>query len=146
MLAGDGDQKQLGQELRLECQEMGIADRVIFTGFRQDVPNLLAAMDLTVIASYAGEGLTGAVRESLAMKKPVVATDAGGMQEIVRDGINGKLVPRKDPAALTAAIAELLDNNKLRRQMGEAGYHLILEKFSCQKRIERIEQLYLEAV
>jgi len=145
LLVGE-NRNSLGRWLREECLRLGVAERVVFAGFRQDVPRLLAAMDLTVIASYAGEGLTGAVRESLAMKKPVVATDVGGMRLLVQDGVTGRLVPPKDPQALAEAVGELLADEKLRRRLGEAGYRLVREKFSLKARLVKLERLYYTAV
>src|SRR3989338_7570974 len=81
----------------------GLGGRVLVLGSRRDVPQILAASDVVVDASYAGAGITGSIREALACERPVVATAVEGMPELVPDGEPGLLVPPRDPAALPAA-------------------------------------------
>ena len=129
-----------------EAGRLGIAESFVLTGFREDVPRMLAACDFTVCASVRAEGLTGAVRESLAMKKPVVSTDVGGNRELVLDQRTGLLVPPSDPEALAGAAGRLLEEPKLRTALGEAGRRKVEECCSLKARVDRIEGLYYQAV
>lgn len=123
----------------------GLAGRVVFAGVRTDVPEVLAAMDLVVNCALL-EGMSGAIREALALAKPVVATDVGGNPEIVIDDDTGLLVPPRVPAELAAAIASLLDDQELGRRLGARGRELVLERFTRAERAERVETVYLEAL
>lgn len=138
LVVGRGAPPDLPDKLR----ELGISDHVILAGFRQDVPRMLAAMDVSVNFSNRGEGLTGVMYESLCMKKPVVCTDIGGNRELVRDGETGRLVPPNDAPAFVDAIAELLSDPVGAKAMAEAGYRLVQEQFTEQVAINRLEQLY----
>jgi glycosyltransferase involved in cell wall biosynthesis/peptidoglycan/xylan/chitin deacetylase (PgdA/CDA1 family) len=99
----------------------GLRDSFSLLGYRSDVPDLLAAADLLVVASSA-EGLPVAVMEALAMGVPIVATAVGGIPELVRDGQEGLLVPSGDAAALAAAIARVVDDDELRARLGAAAF------------------------
>jgi glycosyltransferase involved in cell wall biosynthesis len=129
-----------------EAGRLGIADRFVLTGFREDVPRMLAACDFTVCASVRAEGLTGAVRESLAMKKPAVSTDVGGNCELVLDGKTGLLVAPGDVEALAGAAGLMIEDSKLRAALGEAGRKKVEECCSLKARVDRIEGLYYEAL
>ncbi|RMF97448.1 MAG: glycosyltransferase family 1 protein [Candidatus Schekmanbacteria bacterium] len=138
------EERETFKQLNRRIDELGIGDKLIFTGFREDVPEIISAMDITVNASYDGEGLTGTIRESFAMKTPVVATKIAGNPELVIDGKTGILVPPKDSSALAEGIIKIADNCELLREMGENAYQLILEKFSLESRIKAIEEFYYE--
>ncbi|HUT24014.1 MAG TPA: glycosyltransferase family 4 protein [Sumerlaeia bacterium] len=121
---------------------LGIRDRVVFAGHCEDVPAALAAMDVFVCASTKGEGLTGAVREALAMRRPVVSTNVSGNGEIVKDGQTGLLVPTRDPASLCRAVLRLLDDPEEARRLAQAGHDLAAREFPDAIRGDRIEALY----
>jgi glycosyltransferase involved in cell wall biosynthesis len=123
----------------------GLADFVILTGFRSDMPEVLAACDIVVDASWAGTGITGTVREAMAMAKPVVATDCAGNSELV-DADVGRVVPPRDVEALTAALAELLASDHLRVRLGRAGRRRVEAGFSTERRVVRLEGLYRRLV
>jgi len=142
LVVGEGDREPLEQL----CSELGIAEHMVFAGFRSDVPQMLAAMDVSVNASTEGEGLTGALRESLAMAKPVVATNVGGNLELVRNGETGLLVPHGDASLLAAAIVKLLQDRELAHRLGQNGHRLVQEKFTNHVRCDQMEQLYQELV
>jgi glycosyltransferase involved in cell wall biosynthesis len=117
--------------------------RLRFTGARDDIPNVLAALDVSVSASAtAWEGLSGVMRESLAMARPVVCTDVGGNRELVRDGDTGRLVPPGDPAALAAAILDLLADPDRARAMAARGHRLAVTTFSNAARAQAVEAIY----
>lgn len=141
----DGVTPQL-QELarRLELVHgVPLPSRLVFTGPRQDVPAVLAALDVSVSASAkAYEGLSGVMRESLAMARPVVCTDVGGNREAVRDRDTGRLVPPGDAAALGEAVVDLLRDPTAAAAYGRNGQRLAQETFSNAARARRMEALY----
>lgn len=140
VLAGDGSPAFS----KHQAEELGIAERVRFPGFVTDMPAALAAMDVAVCASTRGEGLTGSLREALAMARPVVSTDVAGNRELVRDGETGLLVPVGDPPALAHAISRLLSDPGDAAKLGAAGRALVLELCTDEARATKVEQLYRE--
>jgi glycosyltransferase involved in cell wall biosynthesis len=95
-------------ELRRLAVVSGLADRVHFTGYRADIPNLMAGMDAVVLGSRGRESLPTVLIEACTLGRPVAATEVGGVREIIHDGKTGLIVPRSDPPALAAAITRLL--------------------------------------
>lgn len=130
------------EELEGRARGLGLDGAVTVWGYRTDIPEILAAADLTVDASYAGLGLTGTLRESLAMATPVVATRIEGNPELVRHEVTGLLVPPRDPAGLAEAILRLMGDPVLARALAGAGRKLVLERFSTRARLDRLEALY----
>jgi glycosyltransferase involved in cell wall biosynthesis len=137
-LIGDGP---LRGALEGQAAELGIADRVVFAGPRDDVARLLAMLDVVAVPSHT-EGLSNALLEAMAMGRPVVATAAGGNADVVRDGENGRLVPPRDPEALAAAVLELLDSPAAAQALGRAARRSVAERYSLPRMITRYEQLY----
>jgi glycosyltransferase involved in cell wall biosynthesis len=129
-------------ELRERARERGLADRVLVLGHRDDVPEILAASDVVVDASWEGLGITGSIREALACARPVVATDLEGMPELVVDGRTGLLVPRRDPDALAAAILWTLENPVASAAMARAGRARVEARFSLEAKLDATEALY----
>jgi glycosyltransferase involved in cell wall biosynthesis len=124
------------------ARDLRIADRVRFTGFRKDVSDLLHASDLFVHASLM-EGCPNVVLEAMAMGKPVVATEVGGVPELVRHGETGLLVPTGNEAALARALEGMLEAPGMRRRMGEAGRSRARQVFDRQTQVVRLES-YLD--
>jgi len=125
-------------------EERGLSEHVLLAGHRDDVPRVLAALDVSVNCPRAGEGLSGAVRESLAAGKPVIATDVGGNRELVRNEETGLLVPPDDPEALAAAMLRLLDDRDLARRLASAGAGFVRENLSVERMVGETERLYVE--
>jgi glycosyltransferase involved in cell wall biosynthesis len=121
---------------------LGLGGRVFVFPYREDIPEILAASDVTVDASYEGLGLTGTLRESLAVETPVIGTDIEGNPEIVRPGRTGLLVPPRDPGALAEALRQIAADPARAAAMGRAGRTLVEEKFSTAVKVERTEALY----
>jgi glycosyltransferase involved in cell wall biosynthesis len=115
---------------------------VTIWGYRDDIPDILAATDVTVDASHTGHGITGTLRESLAMETPVVATAAAGNPELVRPEATGLLTPPRDPAALADSVLRLLADPSWARGLGRAGRRLVVERFSTRAKLDRLEGLY----
>jgi glycosyltransferase involved in cell wall biosynthesis len=112
-------------------------------GHRDDMPNVLASAQIVVLPSYR-EGLPKVLLEAAACGRPVIATNVAGCREIVKDGINGLLVPVKDSVALSDAIAKLLDDAVLRVRMGERGREIVEKEFSVQQISRETLNLYSE--
>lgn len=140
VLAGDGSPERA----RAIADRLGIGGRVHFPGFVTDMPSALAALDVVVCASRRGEGLTGSVREALAMTRPVVSTDVAGNRELVRHGETGLLTPVRDPATLANAISLLLSRPDEARRFGNDGRKLVLKNCTDDVRAARVEELYRE--
>lgn len=137
ILVGDG-------HLRPHLEAMvrdGMSGRVTMLGARDDVPALLRAADIFVLASR-WEGLPLAVLEAMMSRLPVVATTVGGVVEEVVDGETGLLVPPQNPEALASALARLLDDPALRRRMGEAGQARAREHFTEARMLKETAELY----
>ena len=140
VIAGDGPEKTV---LEAQAHKLGIEDRVIFLGYRQNIPELLAGCDLFVLPSLY-EGLPLSILEAMAAGKAVVATAVGGTPEAVLDGETGLLVPPGDPVALARAIQEILSNPLLLRKMGATGRERVQREFSSATMVQRITHLYEE--
>ena len=124
----------------------GAEERVTLVEVRGDMPNVLAAADLVVDASWAGTGITGTIREAMAMRKPVIATDCGGNRELVSSPEVGWLIAPRDVAALTRAIAEVIDDPERAAIVGANAREHVIGGFSKELRIARLESLYEEVL
>ena len=124
------------------AREKGIGDRVRAIGFRADMPDVLAAADVVADLSYEGLGITGTIREAMALGKPVVASAAGGNPELVEDGVSGLLVSPRQPPALAAAVEKLLGDPDLASRLGRNARERVVAGFSTEVRLDRIEALY----
>jgi len=121
---------------------LGLDSRVIFTGFRTDVREILPEINISVLPSLS-EGLSNSLLESMAAGVPTIATRVGGTPEAVEDGTTGLLVPPRDPGALAQAMMLLLENQELARSFGEAGHRRVNTLFSIEKMVHQTESLYL---
>jgi glycosyltransferase involved in cell wall biosynthesis len=124
------------------ARALGVAERVLAVGFRSDMPDVLAAADVVVDLSWGGLGITGTLREAMAVGRPVIASSAGGNPELVEDGRSGLLVPPRDAAAFAAAARRLFSDPDLARRLARAGRERVLAGFTAQARLDRIEELY----
>ena len=124
----------------------GVGEAVLPVGFRYDMPKVLMAADLAIDLSYEGLGVTGTIREAMALGKPVIATAAGGNPELVEDERSGILVPVKDPAAAAEAIVRIATDRALADRLARAGRERVEAGFSSKVRLDRIEALYRELV
>ena len=116
--------------------------RLRVLGYREDIPEILAASDCCVDASYAGLGLTGTIREALAVGRPVIATDLEGNPELVTHGVTGLLVPPRRPDALAHALLDVVRNRPRAHAMAMDGRRRVEERFSLAVKVERTEALY----
>lgn len=130
------------ESLRRRAVELGLADRVFFLGARDDVPNLLAALDVLVHCPTAPEPFGRVLAEAMAVGRPVVAAACGGIPEIVRDGEAGYLVPPLDVPAFTAAVVRLLGDPELRARLGAAGRGRAEALFDARTHAKRVIDAY----
>ena len=133
-------------EIADAARARGLGDRVLVLGHRDDVPQILAASDVVVDASYAGLGITGSIREALACERPVIATAVEGMPELVIDGETGLLVPPRAPAALADAVVRVLTDPTAAQAMARAGRKRVEAHFSLRAKLDATEALYRRLV
>jgi glycosyltransferase involved in cell wall biosynthesis len=131
-------------ELKRLAGRLGLGDRVLFTGFRTDVPDLLAAMSVVVSPSLGLEGLSNSLLESMAAGVPVVATRVGGSPEIVEDGVTGLLVSPGDSVALAAAMFRLLHDKTTATRLGQSARQRVFSRYSLEQAVTSTERLYGE--
>jgi glycosyltransferase involved in cell wall biosynthesis len=132
----------LKDELAKAVRELGLEDIVRFVGFRSNVGDWLAAVDIGVLPSFY-EGLPLTAVETLAAGVPLVATAVDGTPEVVINGETGYLVPPGDPAALAEAIGRLARQPELRRKFAVAGRDWVLKRFTIERQVEQTSNLYL---
>ena len=138
LVVGEG---KLEGELRDLADKLGVSNDVVFAGFRNDVPQVLAAIDIFVLPSL-WEGFPVSVLEAMASGKPVIASRAGGIPEAVVEGETGLLVPPGDVPALEKAISALACSPELAKKMGEAGREKAVSDFGIEKMIRKTEGIY----
>lgn len=140
-IAGEGPLREtLGQQIAAQ----GLADRIHLLGNRSDVPDLLRQFSVFV-SSSRWEGMPYALLEALAARRPVVATQVLGSEELIQDGVTGLLVPPADPTALSSAISKLLDDRTLAQELAEAGRDLVEREYNQSAMAAQIMQLYQQA-
>lgn len=122
-------------KLRSLANSLDLEEVILFTGFRSDVPRLMAAMDVVVLSSSTPEPFGRVVIEGMAAGKPVVATAAGGVLDIIEDGVSGLLVPPQDSHAMATAIIGLLSNSEEARRIGLAARRRVEEKFTLEHHV-----------
>jgi glycosyltransferase involved in cell wall biosynthesis len=141
LIVGDGD---LAIPLREQAAALGIADRVIFTGHRSDVRDLLGAIDVFCISStYEGTPLS--LFEAMAAGKTIVSTAVDGCREVLEDGVTGLLVPPRNPAALAGALARTLDDSALSASLADSARRAST-RYDAKECVRRIEALYDEVL
>jgi glycosyltransferase involved in cell wall biosynthesis len=131
------------RELEREAERLGVRERVVFAGQRDDVPALFAGCDICVLPSFV-EGLPLVLLEAMTQARPVVATPVGGTPELVVDGETGVLVPPGDTEALLLALRGLLSDPERARRLGEAGRRRVEERFSAEAMTRRVLEVYGE--
>ena len=132
-------------ELRIKLEDLvkalKIKERVIFTGFRVDVKEILSALNIFVLSSIR-EGQPIILLEAMAMGIPIVATNIEGVNEIIEDGVTGILVHTKHPGALAEAIMYVLQDDKKAYAMGRAARQVVESKFSVGRMLRQTESVY----
>lgn len=130
------------REIERYAAARGVGELVTPVEYRADMPRVLAAADCVVDASWGGTGITGTIREAMALARPVIATDCGGNRELVSSPEVGWLVAPRDLDALAAAMRAVHDDREAARAAGAAARRRVVEGFSKSVRIDRLERLY----
>jgi glycosyltransferase involved in cell wall biosynthesis len=138
VIVGDG---VLRPDLERQAMELGIADRVIFTGWRRDLPRIYADLDV-LVSSSDNEGTPVSVIEAMAAGRPVVATRVGGLPDLIRDRETGVLVPPRDAEALATAVLQVLQDTESARTVGRNAMISARERFDVARLIADVHHLY----
>ncbi len=139
LLVGEGPYRPVLED---KIAALDLAGQVWLAGYQEDVPAWLALMDIVVLASYANEGVPQSLLQAMAMAKPVVGTQCGGIPEIIQPEVNGLLVPPRDSRALAAALRRLLQNPALRERFGTAGRERVQARHSLAEMARAVEAVY----
>lgn len=140
LIVGDGPEREKLEDM---ARDLGLAGTVTFTGGRDDIPEVLSALDLFVLCSDT-EAFPVSILEAMAMRKPVISTDVGSVSEAVEHGATGLLVPPGDPESLAEAVRALVSSPDLRAQMGRAGRRRVEERFSVEAMVGQYEDLFAQ--
>ena len=141
-IAGDGELKA---DLERLSADLGVASKVSFIGWvdNSDVPEFIAGLDIFVVPSRWDSESFGVVAvEAGAASKPCVVSNVGGLPEVVQDGVTGYVVPKEDPKLLAEKIISLIDDDELRRVIGDAGRKRVLENYNWNDNVDTMCQYY----
>ncbi len=141
LIIGDGEKRI---ELEVYAKELGISGNVLFCGWQENMADVYSDLDIVVLTSL-NEGTPVALIEALAAGRPVVATNVGGVSDVVEDGINGYCVTSGDAQAFAHRMADLIKDPNKRSVFGTKGREMVREKFSKKRLVEDITKLYEEA-
>ncbi|KPK42635.1 MAG: hypothetical protein AMJ78_01815 [Omnitrophica WOR_2 bacterium SM23_29] len=142
LIIGDGKERPALEEY---TKNLGLDGDVIFCGWRQDPENIYSDIDIIALTSL-NEGTPVSLIEALAAGRSVVATDVGGVADVVEDGVNGYLVPSGDVEGFSKRLAELIEDSQKRRQFGFKGREMVRGRFSKERLIEDVKNLYESAI
>ncbi len=141
VFAGEGEEEQ---RLRGIAESGSLQEHVRFAGFRSDIPRVMAAMDIIVVPSLSVESSPGVVKEGMAMSKPVIAADVGGVSEIIRHGEDGWIIERNNADALQGALLRLIKDPAARGKLASASRASVAARFTDEHLIENTIKLYLK--
>ena len=140
--AATADDKPYEDRLKAIIREAGIEANVRFTGYQSQVPDFVNMMSIVIHASIDPEPFGMVVLEGMAMRKPVIGSGAGGVIEMVIEGVTGFKFPPGDPHVLAARVLDLLNDPERSRQMGEAGYQRVLKDFPLDRYADEVQGCY----
>jgi glycosyltransferase involved in cell wall biosynthesis len=142
LIVGGG---RMQESLEEQTAQLGLQDRVHFTGFRDDVPALLAASDAFCLPSLS-EGLPYALLEAAAFRLPLLVSNVGGMAALLTDQKDALLVPPANPQALASGMTWMMENRQAIQQFADAAFDLIQQRFNCEEMIEDTVAVYRQTV
>ena len=142
LVVGDGSLKT---DLISQSALLGLSDKIIFTGWREDIPEILSILDVLVLPSL-NEAVGRVLLEAGATGKPIVATDVGGVPEVLKTNETGILVPARDPGKMAEAVVSLLKDENRRHRMGDAAKNWVRTNFDENGMITQLHNIYMEAV
>lgn len=143
LIVGDGPRHA---HLTERIAAAGLSGRIHLIGHRNDIPDVLAAMDLFALPSYANEGVPQAIMQAMAMELPVVSTTVGSIDEAVEDGVTGYLIEPKNAAQLADRLEQFLGDADLRHRMGQAGRARAQARFSLDAMLDGMEKVFYQAL
>jgi glycosyltransferase involved in cell wall biosynthesis len=138
LIAGDGERRGA---LEAMARELGLGDRVRFLGWRADLDRLYADLDVVVLTSK-NEGSPVALIEAMAAGRPVVSTRAGGVEDVVADGVTGRVVPIGDAGALARVVIDLLEQPDEAARLGAAAREAVVARFASSRLVADVDRLY----
>jgi glycosyltransferase involved in cell wall biosynthesis len=146
LIVGSADSTSQNQTYYRRLQQLvadlGLSDQVTFTGFRADIPRVMAASDVVVHSASEPEPFGRVVAEAMAAGRPVVATAAGGILDIVEDGVTGLLVPPKDVSSMAKAIEHFLQDREQARIISQRAQRRAQERFSVEQHVTAVQRIY----
>jgi glycosyltransferase involved in cell wall biosynthesis len=140
VIVGDG---VFRPNLENQARELGITDRVLFTGWRRDLPRIYADLNVLVVSSD-NEGTPVSAIEAMASSRPVIATRVGGLPDLIEDQKTGRLVPPRDAEALASAVLDLLNNLQTAYELGQNAMAAVRHRFTVQRLLSDMDHLYTE--
>ncbi len=138
VFAGDGPQRE---NVLNKIKNLGLSNKVFMLGLRKDIPNLLKSIDLFVLPTLQ-EALGTSFIEAMAMEKPVIGTNVGGVSEVIKSGVNGYLVEPNNSSALANAIIKMLQNKERAKMMGIEGRKIVQQNFTVERMCKKMYALY----
>jgi glycosyltransferase involved in cell wall biosynthesis len=129
-------------DVRRRVDDMRLGDRIVLTGFRRDIPEVMAALDVLALPSIRSEAFPQVIAQALAVGTAVVGTTVGGIPEIIRDRDTGRLVPPEDARALADALIDLLRDPAAARAMARRGQALVRERYTIDGMMKATTDVY----
>ena len=142
LFVGDGPQEW---ELKQYAKSLAIDDKVIFTGFRKDISKIYSLLDVFALTSLH-EGTPMVILEAMAMGVPIIATDVGGVANIIQDNKNGILLKPEDPRLVSRALLKLLRNPDVSERLSSKAYRHVKERYSVERMVSQYESIYVDIV
>ena len=139
ILVGDGNEEAL---VKAKIEELAIGDKVLMLGYRDDIPEILAAADVFILTSLASEGSSRGTLEAMASSCPVISSDVGSLPDIVDRGVTGYLVPPQNVEALHGSMETLVSDSALRKKMGVASFERVKLRFTEEVSFRSLETIY----
>jgi len=139
--AEQSEDERFGEELRALVDELGLTDKIVFTGYRSDVAAVMNGLDVFVLSSHS-EPFGIVVLEAMASGCGIVATDAGGVPDIIRDEQDGLLTPSRNPEEMARDIRELLDDHALLKSLRDAALGRVTREFPLWRHVARMREIY----
>ncbi|MBW8000507.1 MAG: glycosyltransferase family 4 protein [Planctomycetes bacterium] len=143
VICGTGHKEEF---LKKFVEDENLNENIFFPGFRKDIPEVLKALDIFVMTSMTIESLSIVTLEAMAMRNPVIATNIGGLPEVVVDGETGIIIEPCNADVLADSIKYLLENPEKRFQMGQQGRKRVCEHFTIEKNVRKTEEVFLETL
>ncbi|MBI4042263.1 MAG: glycosyltransferase family 4 protein [Deltaproteobacteria bacterium] len=143
IFAGEGPQRE---NIQRRIADLGLKEKVILMGHREDVPEVIAAAEICILASDRGEGVPQAVGQYLAMRKPVIAANVGGVSELIIPGMTGWLVDPGSVNAIAEALVESAESLERLKGLGMSGRELVEMRWGAETMAEKLESLYQRCI